>query len=142
MNQPTSILGLDIGSVRVGVSRAVWPDGIPSRLTVLTNDLDLSLNLARLIEQENASLIVAGLPRSLEGNETNQTRATLEQIERLRVDLKVPIYLQDEAATSLKAEAELKTSGKEYAKEDIDALSAIYILDDFINEHPKGANLD
>lgn len=142
MNQTSSILGLDIGSVRVGVSRAVWPDGIPVRLTVLTNDSDLSLNLAKLAEQENAGIVVAGLPRSLEGNETNQTKATLELIERLRVELKLPIYLQDEAATSLKAEAELKTSGKAYLKEDIDALSAIYILEDFINEHPGGSNLE
>ena len=142
MNQPASILGLDIGSVRVGVSRAVWPDGIPVRLTVLTNDADLSLNLASLAEKENTSLMVAGLPRSLEGNDTSQTKTTLAQIEQLRADLKMPIYLQDEAATSLKAEAELKTSGKDYAKEDIDALSAVYILDDFISEHPGGTKLD
>lgn len=142
MDQAPSILGLDIGSVRVGVSRALWPDGIPSRLTVLDNNPQLSANLATLIKQENASLMVAGLPRSLDGNETNQTRQTLQIIESLKQELKLPIYLQDEAVTSLKAEDELKDSGRNYTKADIDALSAVYILEDFINTHPKGSNLD
>jgi RNase H-fold protein (predicted Holliday junction resolvase) len=42
--------------------------------------------------------------------------------------------MQDEAATSRQAESELQARGKPYSKEDIDALSATYILEDFISE--------
>jgi RNase H-fold protein (predicted Holliday junction resolvase) len=44
----------------------------------------------------------------------------------------------DEAVTSTRAEAELQSRRKPYAKEDIDMLSAVYILEDFLREHPEG----
>ncbi len=137
----TSVLGLDIGNVRIGVARASWPDGIPTKLTVLTNDLNLSGELAKLVASENAILLVAGLPRTLEGKETNQTRLTLTLVDKLRQELKLPIYLQDEAGTSLKAEEELRTNNRTYLKSDIDQLSAVYILEDFMSEHKGGKNL-
>ncbi len=138
MDKPTSVLGLDIGGVRIGVARALWPDGIAERLGVLSNDNLLVDNLTKLVSEHNVALIVAGIPRSMDGNETVQTRETLRLVDTLKLALKLPIYLQDEAATSLKAEAELKAAQKPYSKGDIDALSAVYILQDFIAEHPGG----
>jgi putative Holliday junction resolvase len=137
----TSVLGLDIGNVRIGVARASWPDGIPTRLTVLANDATLSSKLAQLVTSENSVFLVAGLPRSLEGRETDQTRLTRTLVDSLRQELKLPIYLQDEAGTSLKAEAELRSTNKNYLKSDIDQLSAVYILEDFMNDHKGGKNL-
>ncbi|MGH7233931.1 MAG: Holliday junction resolvase RuvX, partial [Candidatus Saccharimonadales bacterium] len=90
MQQQSSILGLDIGSVRVGVARASWPDGIPTKLTVLANGPDLVDKLTELVRSENVSLLVAGLPRSLDGNETSQTRQTTQQVELLKQELKLP----------------------------------------------------
>ncbi len=143
MQQPqTSVLGLDIGNVRIGVARASWPDGIPTKLTVLANDANLINELAKLIENENVAFLVAGQPRTLEGRETDQTRTTLKTVDFLRQELNLPIYLQDEAGTSLKAEEELRNNHKNYLRSDIDQLSAVYILEDFMNDHRGGKNLD
>ena len=129
----TCILGLDIGKKRIGVAKANWPLGIPAPLTVLDNDDGLIDELKRLIAKENVVIIVAGYPRSLDGNMTAQTAFTQDFVNRLRQTLPVQIELQDEAATSIKAEAELKAKGRPFSKSDIDSLSAVYILEDFLN---------
>jgi RNase H-fold protein (predicted Holliday junction resolvase) len=60
-------------------------------------------------------------------------------IEQFVLELKqhfpLPVYMQDEALTSKHAEEELQARGKLYSKEDIDALAATYILDDWLTEH-------
>ncbi len=141
MVQAASILGLDIGDVRVGVAKAYWPDGIPSPLTVLTNDKDLSANLQKIIEDENAKYVIAGYPRSLNGNLTQQSNKTVNLVNMLKSRISARIILQDEAGTSIKAENELKSRKHPYSKEDIDSLSAVFILEDFINSHPGGGGL-
>ena len=115
---------------------------IPTKLTVLANDANLINELAKLIENENVAFLVAGQPRTLEGRETDQTRTTLKTVDFLRQELNLPIYLQDEAGTSLKAEEELRNNHKNYLRSDIDQLSAVYILEDFMNDHRGGKNLD
>jgi RNase H-fold protein (predicted Holliday junction resolvase) len=45
------------------------------------------------------------------------------------------VALQDEALTSKHAEAELTSAKKHFSKADIDALSAVYILEDYLKEH-------
>jgi RNase H-fold protein (predicted Holliday junction resolvase) len=49
--------------------------------------------------------------------------------------LPLPISWQDEAVTSVRAEEELRARGKPYVREDIDALAATYILEDYLHEH-------
>jgi RNase H-fold protein (predicted Holliday junction resolvase) len=49
-----------------------------------------------------------------------------------QVDL--PLSWQDEAVTSAQAEAELVQRKKPYTKGDIDALAAVYILNDYLSE--------
>ena len=141
MSQSASILALDLGKVRVGVARASWPDGIPTPLTTLKNDSSLAVNLTQLVASEHAEVLVAGKPMTLSGTDSKQTRYTLEIVRQLETVLPLKIYLQDESATSLQAEAELKRSRGGYDKADIDALSAVYILEDFIREHPGGRGL-
>ena len=141
MSQTPSILALDIGKVRIGVARAAWPNGIPTALTTIANDTALSANLNRLITSQNAQLVVAGKPKTLSGTDSEQTRYTIKLIEKLEAAIGLKIYLQDESGTSLKAEAELKSNRRPYSREDIDALSAVFILEDFLSDHPNGKGL-
>jgi putative Holliday junction resolvase len=142
MNESSSVLGLDIGTVRVGVAIAIWPDGIPAPLTTLANDPKLSDGLKDIIETENVKFIVAGRPRSLNGNSTKQTLFTSQSVKDLENKLGIKIYLQDEAATSLKAKAELEAKKKMFTKKDVDALSAVYILEDFLTERKNGGMIE
>lgn len=128
------ILGLDIGEVRIGVALANGVARIASPLTCLNNSQSVNEEIKQLVTKHNARAIVAGLPRNLQGQETSQTRYTSQFIELLRQSVGVPIFTQDEALTSRKAEEELEARKKPYAKGDVDALAASYILADFLNE--------
>jgi putative holliday junction resolvase len=130
-----SILALDVGGRRIGVARANPVARIAQPLTTLTNDADIISVLQKLIQAEDAGILVVGLPRNLEGQATAQTHSVEAFVEALKRHVTIPIYWQDEAVTSKKAESELSQRGKIYSKGDIDALAATYILEDFLHTH-------
>ena len=134
--RPSSILALDVGAARIGVASASLLARLPSPLTTLKNEGDIAANIKHLAEEHGAAGIVVGLPRGLDGQHTAQTLATEEFASALKKVVDVPLYWQDEALTSAKAEAELHARGKPYSKGDIDALSATYILEDFLRDNP------
>jgi len=90
------------------------------------------VKLKELIEEHGTQIVVVGLPRGMDGQETNQTRLTREFARRLKEEAKVKIYLQDEAGTSLQAEEELQAKKQPYPKGDIDKLAATLILHDWL----------
>ena len=76
--------------------------------------------------------LVVGLPRNLQGDRTEQTGFSETFGNQLTEHFSLPVYYQDEALTSHKAEEELRQRGVDYQRGDIDALAATYILDDFL----------
>lgn len=135
---PSSILALDVGAKRIGVATASLIARLPHPLTTLqADDAALFTAIQALINQEDVGAVVVGFPRGLDGQHTAQTAAIEIFVEQLREQVSLPIYLQDEAVTSRHAEAELESRGKPFKKEDIDALAATYILDDWLHEHTE-----
>lgn len=139
--QPTrsALLALDVGAKRIGVAVSDVQTKLPHPLTtVVTNEgEDTHAKLQKLAEEQGAIGLVIGLPRGLDGQETDQTRTVRAFAEELQAVVPLPYYWQDEAVTSRQAEEELKSRGKPYQKGDIDALSATYILEDFLRDHPE-----
>ena len=133
--QVSSVIALDVGEKRIGVATAGVPALLPRPLTTLHVSKDTVHDIIALLQQERATALVIGLPRGMEGQETAQTRAVEAFGHDLAQHLAIPLYWQDETLTSRQAEAELMARGKPYKKEDIDALAAIYILEDFIRDH-------
>lgn len=129
-----SILALDVGERRIGVAMASLVARLPGPLTTLLNGADVLSQINKLVAEHQAQAIVVGLPRGLGGQETGQTTSARQFADKLKDRLDVPVYMQDEAVTSRQAEAELQARGKPYAKEDVDSLSATYILEDFLRE--------
>jgi putative Holliday junction resolvase len=136
--QPTLsiVLALDVGERRIGVAMANSIARIASPLMTLERSDSTPADIVHLIKQEGAAALVVGLPRNLNGEPTAQTRAVEQFVAGLHNVLTVPVHWQDEALTSRKAEAELDARGKPYQKGDIDALSATYILEDFLRDNP------
>lgn len=131
------ILALDYGNRRVGVAIAHTVARLPHPLTTLTNSETLLDDISRLVVQENAGLIVVGLPRGMDGGYTDQTRSAEHFAGELQEVLTVPVVLADETLTSVDAEASLP-GGKTHAKGDIDAMAASLILERYLAEHPAG----
>ncbi len=136
-NPSASIIALDVGAQRIGVARASSFARLASPLTTLQNTDTIMQDIVTLLDDEQAAAIVVGRPRGMQGQETAQTRTIFAFADGLKKLLDIPLFMQDEAVTSHKAEEELKKRGKPYAKGDIDALAATYILEDFLREHPE-----
>jgi putative holliday junction resolvase len=133
----SSILALDVGGQRIGVAAANAVARIAHPLTTVTNNADVTAAIQKLIVTEDAAVMVVGLPRGLSGQHTDQTRVIEAFVLDLKQHIDLPVYWQDEALTSRKAEDELRGRGKPFAKGDIDALAATYILEDFLRDHPE-----
>jgi putative Holliday junction resolvase len=128
----TKILALDVGGVRIGVALADAQLKFANPLITLINNEAVWDEIAAIVQANDVQTIVVGLPRGLEGQETAQTSICRDFAKTLSERLKIAVELQDEAATSVKAEAELQSRGKPYQKSDIDALAATYILEDYL----------
>jgi len=64
-----------------------------------------------LISSENISEVVVGLPLTLAGGDSEQTKLTRRWIAHLRVILDIPIIEWDERLTSIQADKILDASG-------------------------------
>ncbi len=137
MQSHSTILALDVGAKRIGVAIASAGARLAHPLTTLDHGPDVLQQLQELVAAEHARALVIGLPRGLDGQHTGQTAAVEAFAAQLKPVVGVPLHWQDEAVTSRQAEAELQERGKPYAKGDIDALSATYILEDFLRDHPE-----
>jgi putative Holliday junction resolvase len=95
---------------------------------------DIYSSILRLAKEHQAVVIVVGLPRGLQGQETDQTklvRIFASKLQKLAPELTV--VMQDEAGTSVQAEELLRLRNKAYTKADIDAEAACLILRDYLH---------
>lgn len=134
MTAPEYILGLDYGTKRMGVAIAHNIARLPRPLMTLQVTDNLMEDIRHLVEVEKVSLIVVGIPRNMDGSESAQSQACEAFARELSSHLTVRVKTADETLTSEEAEQALKTIGKPYKKQDIDAMSAALILERFFEE--------
>lgn len=140
VQQVHSIMALDIGEQRTGVALANSIANIASPLLTLDEPDKLVEAVKQLISAHSVVTLVVGLPRGLQGQDTAQTVYVRHVADALKQQIDIPLHFIDEAATSIKAEEELKARKKPYKKEDIDMLAAAYILEDFLRLQPQEAS--
>ena len=134
------IIGLDVGTKRIGVAKADSSTRIAVPVGYYEVDGTEWQRIAHLANLNNTNWFVLGLPRSNEGNETQQTLYVRNFAkELLRHIPGAKIRFQDESLTSVEAEKRLKARGKAYQKGDIDAEAASIILQDFLEGFKESA---
>jgi len=133
MAQAQYIMALDYGASRIGVAIASSIARLPRPLTTLATTDHVIGDIKRLIDQESVGLLVVGLPRTLNGDFSQQTHDAVAFADRLKNKLGMQVVMVDETLTSVDAEAQL--AGKKHDKGAIDALAATYILDRYFSEH-------
>lgn len=132
-------LGVDVGTVRVGVA-ASDPAGIlATPLATLARDpaggADLA-KLARLVAEREAVEVVVGLPRSLSGRHGPAARAATEYAALLAKRVHpVPVRLSDERLTTVAAERRLGEAGIRGRKgrSVVDRSAAVLILQGWLD---------
>ena len=134
MSMTPTIVALDVGERRIGVALANMEARMASPLMTLDRQeySDIYARIKQLITEHNVQTVVVGLPRGMQGQETQQTASTREFARELEDLCNVTVQFQDEAGTSLLAKEELNTLKKNYDKGDVDKLAATYILRDWL----------
>ena len=135
------IIGLDVGTVRIGVAhvdtttKIAIPDGY-----INVNGQEIS-EIQRKLSFYNSNVLVIGMPRSNDGNQTAQSDFVKSFTERVAATIPgLKIYFQDESLTSVEAENRLKSRKNNYQKGEIDAESAAIILQDFVERMQSALN--
>jgi putative pre-16S rRNA nuclease len=147
--RPGVRLGVDVGSVRVGVARSDPAGLIATPVVTLRRDArshrshrghggqggrgDQSdyQQLADLVEEDGAIEVVVGLPRTLKGEQGAAATAAIAYAEGLAARLpNTPIRLVDERLSTVGAQRDLHASGVDTrrGRKVIDQAAAVIIL--------------
>ena len=128
------VLGIDLGSKRVGVALSDPSGTLASPLEVLTRSGDLHDRLAALVEEHEVGAVVIGLPRSLDGRERQAAATVRAEVGPLSRRLGVPVHLHDERLTTVAAHAGLAAAGRtaRQRRGSVDASAAAVLLQSWL----------
>jgi putative Holliday junction resolvase len=134
----TRILGLDIGTKRIGIaiSDPLRITAQPLKAILRKPDKASADEIKKICEERGVTTIVAGLPKNMDGTLGFQAEDVLSYIEVLKNHIPVNIELEDERLTSKIAEKALIEMGRKPSrqKELIDISSAILILQQYLDK--------
>ena len=127
----TRVLALDHGTARCGVAISDPTGTLATPLDpVMQPDTRKGLQRLRaLVNETGAEIVVVGLPLSLSGADSDQTRAVRAFAERLQTALTIPVELYDERFTT-----RIAARGGGRASED--SRAAAVLLEDWLAAHP------
>ena len=140
LDNNSRLLGLDLGSKRIGVS--VCDDrrkiATPYKTIQFTNIENLSSELANIIKENNISGIIVGNPLNMDGSFGKSSQSIRDRAKIIEEKTGNPVCLWDErlstsGAKSLSSDLDIKFSQK---KKKIDEKAATFILQgaiDYLN---------
>ena len=131
------VLGVDLGSVRIGIA-------VSDELQLLAHPLETiaagseKAALARirdLAKQNEAEVIVLGLPRNMDGSHGPAARAAQEFAKKLETTTNCTVVLWDERLTSVAATKAMQASGRDHRKSRpvLDQVAAQMILQGYLD---------
>jgi putative Holliday junction resolvase len=132
----TRILGIDPGKVRIGLAISDAERRLASPLAVYTrkDDKQDATFFRRTVEQEEAGLLVVGLPVHTDGREGVQAQEARALGAKLQTWTGLPCIFWDERFTTRFAESELWTAGLTHRrrKERRDQVAAQMLLQSYL----------
>jgi putative Holliday junction resolvase len=131
-------LGLDLGSVRIGVATSDPGRVIASPYDVIARGKDHAVDhaaIAAAVAESDADVVVVGLPRNMSGRETAAAQAVRSEAEELQAVLSVPIVFWDERLSTVTAQRSLIAGGvrRKQRKGSVDKVAAAVILQSWLD---------
>ncbi len=131
------VLALDLGKKRIGLALSdplgITAQGLETiQRTRIRDDLDA---LARIIQENEVTLILMGHPLHMSGREGRQAEYTREFAGRLAERTGLEIRFWDERLTTVEASRVLRSSGISIEKRAraVDRLSAVILLGSYLD---------
>jgi len=127
-------LAIDYGDKRTGLAICDSAETLATPLAAIAGQKRLLPKIADIVKNENVEAIVLGLPLSMDGKASAQTRRVLDFAQELKKHLHIPIHLQDERLSSFSAEQRLAAGrfSRSKKKKRVDAVAAAAILEAFL----------
>jgi putative Holliday junction resolvase len=108
------VLGLDLGSKRIGVAVSDRSGTIAGPLCVVQRSGSLSRDhrvIADLVRDEEAVAVVVGLPLNMDGSQGPAAKAAVREAKALATVLGVPVHTCDERRTTASADRVMLEAG-------------------------------
>lgn len=105
------VIGVDLGDARVGIALSNPDRTLASPLEVIKRTGNLYRDIAKIVDEWEATMVVVGLPLSLDGSVGPAAKKALAEVERMGAPLRVPIETYDERLTTVTAERLMTDAG-------------------------------
>ena len=133
------ILGIDYGKTRTGIaitdSLKITVQGLKT-INSNGNDKKILSELDEILKEYEVETIVVGMPYLLNGDKSKRVDMTEKFIHKLKCKYnKIKIVSQDERLTTVQAHKTMNELNikKDKKKQLVDTISAVYILESYIN---------
>jgi len=141
MSDYKRFLGLDVGTKRIGVavSDPLAITAQPLKVVFRTPEIKAIEEIKKICNENNVEIIVAGLPKNMDGTLGFQAEDVTEFAEKLKNSTGLNVEFIDERLTSKSAERFLIEQNKKPSKNKglIDITSAILILQQYLDKRRK-----
>lgn len=137
-------LGLDLGSKTLGIAISDRTNCIASVYTTIffkdENYSSLIEPLKEIIEKEDISTLVLGLPKNMNNSLGTRAMITLEFKEMLESNFSIPVVMEDERLTSVISNNILISANvsRNKRKKKVDGMAAEIILQGYLDKIRKG----
>jgi putative Holliday junction resolvase len=134
----TRALGLDLGSKRIGVAVGDRTGTIASPLQVLQRSGSVRrdhLAIAELVIEEEADIVVVGLPLNMNGSSGPAAKAAIDEAAAMATVVGVPVVTFDERRTTVTAdnammEAKMRAQAR---RRIVDKIAAAVMLQNWLD---------
>ncbi len=136
------IMSIDYGKARTGLAICDKEEMLAFPLDVINekNPEILCEKISKKISENKIEKVIFGLPKNMDGSLGESAQRVKEVAEILRSKIGIEIDFRDERQTTVSAHAylnETNTRGKK-RKSIIDAVSAVIILENYLNYRKSG----
>lgn len=137
------VLGLDLGSKRIGVAVSDPTRTIATALTVVQRSGSRQRDhqrIAELVAEEEAAAVIVGLPMNMNGSYGPAAKAALSEVEALASVIDVPVTTIDERRTTVTADRAMIEGGLNgrQRRKVVDRVAAAILLQTWLDrEHGR-----
>lgn len=136
------LLSLDYGRRRIGIATTDDTGTLVRGLTTIDQKIskDPIADIINIINSENPSSLIVGLPLDVDNNETEMSKEVRSFVAKLQNQLTIPAFFIDESYSSIQAAEILFCRKKKYrrTKINVDRIAACLVLETYI-KNPASA---
>lgn len=139
------VLGIDLGSKRIGIATSDRSGTIATPYTVLLRCGSMGgdhRNIAKMVVEEEAEAVIVGLPLNMDGSEGKAAQAARVEAARMATVVGVPVHVHDERLTTVEADRVLmeQKMNAQARRRIVDKVAAAVMLQSWLDTQAHQAN--